>query len=373
MYAHNVFKLILPIQYMKNLKGLELGRKLRKRQLEKYKKDIPKITKIINGKYLDLEKWFCSYKKLIDFGTREFKGIYIKEDRLILKYTCFSKGKKKSFITTLPQKIKIDKEFLYFFGLWVGDKSGGRRIGIVNKNKEILDFTENYLKKLSQKIEKYLYIGEKEEVPNKKVDRIFRTRNKDFGYSISIHSTNGILKSFFEYLEKNFLEIINTKQKTNIFLSGLFDAEGNISLEDKCFRWGCKDKILLEKLIGIYKKLDIFRRYDGSNIISYDKEFFLKYLLPFIKNKEKINRINLITNKTGKLDKRFINILIKIKGSPKITNKELAKTLKRTKVHAQTRFLTELNYIETKNYPKMLEITNKGKKAIDHFQGRSSL
>ena len=343
----------------KSIINLDLGRKIRHKQLKQFRKDIPRISQIITDNSLDVEKWFKSYKKLIEFGARQFTKIERKENKLVLEYSCIAKGKKKLFTKILPRKLKIDEEFTYYLGLWIGDKAGGR-FGVVNKNIDILNFTENYLKTLYQKTESYLYLGEEEPNPRIKVDKTYITKNKN------IHTTNGILKSFFTYLEKD-IEDLLPYLDINIFLAGLFDAEGNISLEDKNLRLSCKNKILLPKLIKIFKDLNLYRRYDGANIVSYDLDYFNTYILKYIKNEDKINRFNLIYYKKGYLEPRFLNTLEKINRTPGITRKELAKVLKRIKVHSQARFLEDLGYIKTMNYPISMYITPKGLESINRI------
>ena len=85
-----------------------------------------------------------------------------------------------------------------------------------------------------------------------------------------------------------------------------------------------------------------------------------------------MKRVTINTNyvwlvfKKGKLEERYLNTLKIIKENPGITNSELSKALKRVKRYAQTRFLENLHYIESRNYPKQLYITQKG---MDLIQG----
>ena len=146
--------------------------------------------------------------------------------------------------------------------------------------------------------------------------------------------------------------------------AGLFDAEGNVFLEDGCFRWSC----LNLRNVEIYKKhlmqLGLFHRYDGCNLITYNMEVFTQEILPYLKHPDKINKTNLLCHKKGRLDKRFLGILKAIHGHQGATIKTLAKLLKKVKVYAQMRFLERLNYIEYKNYPKQIFITQKGLKEL---------
>ncbi len=101
-----------------------------------------------------------------------------------------------------------------------------------------------------------------------------------------------------------------------------------------------------EERVKIYiknlKKLNLFDRYDGCNLISYNKEKFAKEILPYLKYPNKINKTNLICYGKGKLENRFIGILEFIKNNPGINNKGPAKVLKRGKRYAQTKFLEKI-------------------------------
>ncbi len=338
-------------------KSMDMGKKIRLEKLNKWKKEIPTLKEINRGSYLDFEKWFLAYKKLIDFGAREFNYVKSEKDYIEVSYTTHSNKIKKQFILKFPRRIIVNDEFLYFFGLWVGDKAGGKRFGIVNKEEKILSFTKRYLNKLYQKCETYLYIGNKERFPQYyRYDKVFVIKQKDNGISFSVHATNGILTSFFKYLESNLSEFLHSINKFHIFFAGLFDAEGNIFLEDSCFRWSCKDELLREIFKIHLKRLDLFRRDDGVNLITYNKEAFKGKILPYIIHPKKINNSNLIYYKKGELEGRFKIILELIENNPGITNRELAKALKKKKVYAQVGVLERLGYIYSENYPKQLNI-----------------
>ena len=146
----------------------------------------------------------------------------------------------------------------------------------------------------------------------------------------------------------------------NIFFAGLFDAEGNVFLEDKCFRWASKNERNIEIFKKHLKEMDLFNRFNGGNLVAYNRELFAKDILPFIKHPTRINDTNLICFKKGMLNKRFKEILEFIKNNPGKPAKAIAKALKRVKVFSQLRFLEDNNYIYKKNYPNKMYITNKG-------------
>ncbi len=354
---------------------LDKGREIQKSKLENWKIDIPKVEELFSGNYLLLEKWFDKYQKMINFGTRQFKSITSDNEKIRLEYTNYSNSKKKTFVNYLPRNIKIDDDFQYFFGLWCGDRIGRGRFGVVNKSKEINFYTEYYLKKLYQKSEYILYYSDQIEKP--KVDYNIhgfykiKSKTKFKGYSIQVGIKNGIMFGFFDYLYNNINQVLNLLPNKNIFFAGLFDAEGNVSLENSCFRWSCLDM----KRVEIYKehltKLGLFNRYDGCNLIAYDKTIFSTKILPYLRHPDKINRTNLICYKVGKLGReiRFLNILKVVKDKPGMPNSELSKALNRACMYSQIMFLERLGYVERKSYPKQMYITQKGLDAISGSEG----
>ena len=177
---------------------------------------------------------------------------------------------------------------------------------------------------------------------------------------VCVYSVNGILKSFFDYLYESLDDFLNILPSRNIFFAGLFDAEGNVFLEDECFRWACKDL----KKVNIYKKYlkkyNLFNRYDGANLITNNVESFSKLVFPYIRHKEKINQCQLIFNGEGYLDKRFRNILSMINKNQDKTISEISKIMNRKKLWAQIRFLEKHKYIYSKGYPKHIHMTDKG-------------
>lgn len=304
---------------------LDFGREIRIKQLKDFRTQIPKVKEIIENNSLNLEKWFHHYQKLINFGCREIKNIEKEKNILKVTYTNYAKGKKKLFTTLFPRKIKIDEDFQYFFGLWVGDKSGGGRFGIMNKEKAINLYTAEYLKKLYQKSEFVLHVHNNE-IPHLdyKIDKIVNINSSTSGYAISVHVINSILKSFFGYLEKDLDNFLNLIPNKNIFFAGLFDAEGNVFLEDKCFRWSCKNETYIKIFKDHLKEMNLFHRSDGSNLVTYNKELFAKEILPFMKHPVRINDANLICFKEGYLNERFKGILRFIKNNPGKPAKEIA-------------------------------------------------
>ncbi len=360
----NTIKIISEDEIMK---GLDLGRDLRRNQLLQWKQEIPKLGDLIENGELNLEKWFYSYKKLMDFGSRQIMGIKKQNNKLILTYTNYANSEKKKFTTILPRKIRINKEFQYFFGLWCGDKAGGGRIGVANKAPEINLTTDIYLRKMYQKpVFQMLLSSNEKNVPkiSVRVDEVVKVKNMPGDYVMVVFAVNGILKSFFKYLLENIDEFLTVLPNDGIFFAGLFDAEGNVSLEDKYFRWACKNI----KEVEIYKKhligLDMFRRYDGASLITDNKEKFLQVIYPYIKHKAKINRIRLLFFDGGYLEDRFKSILIGISDNPGKTVAQLNKIFEKKRLWPQLKFLYDYGYLRREGYPMRLYITKKGVQEI---------
>ena len=349
------------------LKGLAIGRSVRTEQLKKWRREIPSLEDLVEDERLNLEKWFYSYRKLMDFGSRQIIEIKKQNNRLIMTYTNYSNGRKKRFTNTLPRKISIDKRFQYFFGLWCGDKAGGGRIGVANKAIEINLLTERHLENLYQKpVFQMLLSSNEKKIPDVglKVDEIVRVKNMPGDYVMVIFAVNSILKSFFNYLLENLDKFLSTLPNKELFFAGLFDAEGNVSLEDRYFRWSCKNM----KEVEIYKKhlsdLGLFKRYDGSSLITDNREAFLSKIYPNIINKAKINRINLLFFDDGYLEDRFKSILICINDNPGRTVQEINNMFSRKKMWPQLKFLHGCEYLRKEGYPMKLYITNKGLQEI---------
>jgi len=340
--------------------NFEKGRRIRNEKLKKWKQEIPDLKLILKKNYLNFEKWFFSYKKLIDFGSRKFNYIKKEKDYLEISYTTNSNKEKKEFILKFPRKIILDNEFLYFFGLWCGDRSGGGRLGICNQNKEILGFTEDFLKKNYQNIEKILYISKNLKEPDIFYNKKFIIDKEIKGWVLSVHSINGILTSFFYYLLENIEELLE-HLSLNIFFSGLFDAEGNVSLYNKSFRWACKNRDLVKIYSKFLGKLDLYNNYDGGCLVSYNKKTFYENILPYLRHKKKINHALFLCSGQGKIPFELKQVLSYIKKNPLKTQKEIAKALKKSKVYSELGLLKEFGFILAEGYPLKFKLNNKNK------------
>jgi hypothetical protein len=347
-----------------NQKLLERGRKIRHRKLKEWKEDIPKLKEILNNGEIDFKKWFSAYQKLINFGARKFNYIKEKNDFLEISYITHSNKIKKEFVLKFPKSFLVDDEFLYFFGLWCGDRSGGKRFGVCNKNEAIINFTQDFLFKYYQNVERILYITKIMEEPKLSYDKKFVIDKEIKGWVLSIHSNNGVLSSFFYYLQSNLDEFLEKTENKYAFFAGLFDAEGNVSLHNKSFRIACQNLNLVKIYSKFLEKLKLFDRYDGECIITYNKDEFYKRILPYLKNKEKINLSQIMCKGKGELPKEYLDILKEAYLNPNSSSKDIAKALKKNKVYSELKLLSDFGFISLIGYPHLFKITNKGLKSL---------
>jgi hypothetical protein len=345
-------------------KCLNIGREIRKKQLKKWRDELPKSADIVKNGYLNLEKWFYHYRRLIDFGSRRIESVDIKDNRIIIKHKNYVKGKQRDFTVVLPRKIYINNDFIYFFGLWCGDRVGGGRIGIANKSIELNRATEEYLKNGLYQEPRFVVLKSSriDRLPDFdfKVESVQVVKGMPGSWVACVQSVNGILKSFFDQLLEDLDSFLRILPKRNIFFAGLFDAEGNVFLEDGCFRWACKNTRRVDIYERHLKEYGLFNRYDGGNIVTNNSDVFSSLILPYMKNKEKINKAKLLCCGVGYLDKRFRKILNTVKNNPNKEVSRLARIMGRKKLWPQIRFLERYKYVESKEYPKMIFITDKG-------------
>lgn len=358
----NVIKAFQPKEL--RYKNLNLGRDVRNKQLKTWKEELPKIKDLVENNSLNLEKWFYLYRKLIDFGARKLENIKVENNKLIIDHKNYVKKEQKHFRVVLPRKITIDDDFQYFFGLWCGDKVGGGRIGVANKCLELNQTTMDYLKDNLYQIPQFVLqkSSRTKKLPkfNFPIDQVLEIKDMPGDWVLCVQSVNGILKSFFDYLDQYLDEFLNMLPDKNIFLAGLFDADGNVLLEDRCFRWACKDARKVEIYKKYLKKYGLFRRYDGGNLVTNNVNIFSKLILPYLKHKEKINKTQLISTGEGHLDKRFKNMLFVINTNQNKSVSELGKIIGKKKLWAQIKFLEDCKYVKSLAYPKRVFITEKG-------------
>jgi hypothetical protein len=335
----------------KELVGLNLGngRKKRINKLKNMRSLLPKVSEIVNNNELNFLKWFEAYHPLLDSGFR--KSIFlVKDSFLYISYNNFAKAEDKKFEVQIPVKFILNKKFSYFFGLWCGDSAGGKRFGVVNQNEALLSFTEDLLKEMHQRVEKILYFSELIEEPKVTFDKKYMLKTDKKGWVLSIHSNNGILASFFNYLYENLQDFLNFLNLDSFF-AGLFDAEGNVSLYNRSIRIACKDKEKVRIYTKFLEKEGFSIKYDGGCIVIYNLIlFFDKFYTSIIHSKRKKLLYFLCTGK-GEVPLFFQEVINYVTKHPNCTQKEIAKALKKAKVFQELKLLCDFEYLYHKGYP----------------------
>lgn len=347
---------------------LDEGRELRKKQIIQIKESIPLVSEIFSSTSIDFERWFVSYIKLSFSGVRIYEEIVVEGDKIVACYSNYSKSVKKNFIQSFPRKIFVDEDFQYFFGLWVGDRIGKGRFGVVNKNKIINLETSRYLKKLHQEPIFDLHMHEKASYPELDfpIHKIYVQKSTPIkGSAVWVYSQNATLFTFFDYLAKDLDYILSLLPNKAIFFAGLFDAEGNVNLQDNCLKWACKDL----KKVSIYEKhlrdLNLFKRYDGTCLICPDPVRFDALIFPYVKHLDKRKDFDFMLFRSEELPSRYYGILETIEKHQAMAQKNLAKALNRVKIYGVLGILEKHGYIITQGYPYKIFLTEKGFKELE--------
>lgn len=141
---------------------------------------------------------------------------------------------KKKF-SVLPNKIKLDTDFFYLFGLWCSDGCKIPRFGVTNKTPELIfEFKKGLMSVFAQPNKDVVL----EELYSNKPSHLIKT-TKTF-YLPSMHGSN----CFSVYVYNSALCRVLNKLKCDIFkiakgenakalLAGLVDGDGTIYLRDK--------------------------------------------------------------------------------------------------------------------------------------------
>ena len=340
-------------------KCLDLGREKIKNKFKGFREEIPFPEDIFFESSLNVFVWFKNYLPLLQTLGRKVL-ISNRKNFFRIVYKNFSKRGYREYSVRLPNKFFLNEDFSYFFGLWCGDRAGGKRMGICNKEEKILEYSEMFLRKHFQKIERILYFGENSNLPKVAYNKKFKIRGGN-GWAISVHSINGVLATFFHYLLRNIKFLLNNLNQ-NAFFAGLFDAEGNVSFYNRSFRWACKDKRLVEIYSSFLKKLNLFSGYDGGCITCYNLDSFYRKIFPYLKHPIKIRNISFLCKGDKKnIPPEFKAILIFIKNNPYKTQKEISKALKKSKVYSELKILKDFGFIFSKDYPLRFKLNKKMK------------
>jgi hypothetical protein len=276
------------------------------------------------GIFVDVMKWLdeTGYVKRLRRKrgvVQLLEDVSVSSDELILKYRVFNKTRLTfaTHVSVLPRFLSLDAKTLYFLGLWSGDNTGGGRVGIVNKNLDLLAKNVGLLKNCFGQpqhslIGNVMSISELREADKRKfqdllhkigVERMRYTVNRksygDLVFSVYVH--NAVLKKLLNFLKENLSEIFLKvdAECRGAFYAGLFDAEGNVNNNENKrefnFRWATMDKKFVNFLILWLQEDGFSPRYDGANVkVGYRKETrraefqrFRELVLPYIAHPHK--------------------------------------------------------------------------------------
>ncbi len=286
----------------------------------------------------------------------------ISKKHIVISYTAYNRRTKKGehYIISLPRELQLNTDFCYFLGLLYGDGLNGARVGIVNKDKSLINYTANFLKTFfkNNKIKSQVNIYNPKINPNE-FRQWLKSISDEFGvyyndkargsYVFNIFITNKILRRAIDDLLENLeylFEKLESKQK-GAFLAGLFDAEGNVNKLDKNLRFSQKIETKVKVIQNILSKEGYHQRYDGSNIlIGYRNEYkedlklFEIQVLPFLKHSEKSIQAKELLSGYFVMES-YKQLLKIISTNSNISQKQIAKLANKVKCHRELNALAD--------------------------------
>ncbi len=361
-------------------KIFNLGINLRRVYLKKHFKFNIKLKDFIEKEnkeiYINTKKWlektdWINKIKGQNGIVRNIEEPKFRDGNIILEYEAYTKSTKsiEKFINIMPIKIKVDKDFLYFLGLRYGDGTNGARIGVVNKNFDLIKNTSDYLKKLfpNSKLQGAINIHKK--INNKTLKNLKIRMNNIVDnltiYDLSKYDVKGdyvlyvfIVNEFFNKIYNSLINELNfffknlSFRQKGAFLAGFFDAEGNVNKLDKNFRWSQKIKVKVSFIKDLLENEGYHARYDGCNfIIGHRKEFwksdlelFKKQVLPFIKHPERRKEAIELLNGYYVRD-CYKGVVRIVKDNPGANNDKIFSIIKRKRNHRELKALTEAGFL----------------------------
>lgn len=197
-------------------------------------------------------------------------------------------------------KLKMKEEYLYELGKWFGDRRGYPRVGIINKEKNLVNDTKKFLQKN--------FVGNV--VMKKITKKDIPTMYGDYAYEAFI--VNSKLHNSLELEIKNLVNKKLTKNESLALLSGIIDAEGTIDPKNYqvVISVGKKNPLMKTLVSNIVKNLNWNLR-----IWTYKKEWKLsiksnkevhKKLIKYIKHKKKLS---ILKGKINEFDKKYLNFI----------------------------------------------------------------
>ena len=339
--------------------------------------------------WLNKNSWIEKISK--QKGIIKEVSINILDDYIYINYLAYSKkiNQFDKYKVSLPKIIILDNNFCYFLGLLYGDGLNGARVGVVNKDKEIITWTAKFLKEVFSgnklKTQVLLYQNTSDLNIDENINwlksmsdetSIYENKKARGDYVFTIFITNNILRRILEGLYKDLGKLYNKLnfEQRGAFLAGFFDAEGNVNKRDNNLRFSQKIPKKVKEIQTILNIEGYHFRYDGSNIIiAFKKEYkddlnlFERQILPFLIHSKKSNEAKELIN--GYLVREEYKPIIRvIQNNSGITHKEIANFIKKVKCHAELNALLSQGLVVREGKPSesfKYTITDKGLKYLE--------
>ncbi len=177
-----------------------------------------------------------------------------------------------------------EKQLCYLLGLWCADRGSTARgvVAIRNKRDELLEPLRKFGTQRGMKVKEREVVG--------------------YSKTREVYVCNTKLRKLFDSMRRNKTKVLNSKQKILAYFAGLFDGDGTVILDNS--------KTKIRKVRIYYSKQEIndsltdaklletlgirTRVWSYGNIVImdvYDRNKFLRMIKPFIRHKEKLERI----------------------------------------------------------------------------------
>jgi hypothetical protein len=323
---------------------------------------------------IDLEAWlnktgWVDKLKSQSGLIKNVEEMQIKEDRILYSYEVYNriKGSFDQFKITIPKKIAISTDLLYFLGLRFGDGSGHSRFGVINKDVDISEFVFRFLKSTFPESFVHLDVHKYKLFNKEKMRGVLDSLNELMGdlhftknesapgdYALNVYVINSILsrcmRSIFNDL-LGFFNVLDFNLK-GAFLAGFFDAEGNVNIQRGNMRFSQKIQKNVAVMRVLLSKEGYHVAYCGGNLVvgfrkeynKQDLELFKRQILPNMRHRSKILAAhNLVKGYLVKEEyKKLVHIIAK---NPGVTTKQLFKLIGKKHYWDELRALFRAGYV----------------------------
>jgi len=295
--------------------------KINKEKLWKkaFKKKREKTDRIIKNIKLDniIIKNKIHTKELLQYFDSALKvhnGIKINKiketkQEISITFNLLGATSKYSGEKTSPKYLKLNNDFLWFLGLWLGDRCGrSTMIGISTKElntvEKVYDIFSNNFKQPKNKITVVLEYNKNENVSkylksrfnHVKINKSKNTLREWKSYKVKFNNT--LIRFIFTLIEKRlneFLDLLN-KNQLSAFFAGFFDAEGTVFRKYLLYSQKT-NKRLISTLREKLRQIGFETRYKyNSTIYINNPKKFAEFIYPNIRTNDKRFRLTTLLN-----------------------------------------------------------------------------